>query len=327
MSDPTVTTTTTAAPIWEVVSAEETAIARRVEDSFLRRMESIENAEVLFERRTLLLESAHRVAIRRTRPEDWVLFKDRSGAETAMLTASGADLVADVFGIQIANIRPLDTRGVFSPEKEPNPGKPGTYTLRAWCDARSSMTGREVLSLEASRRSDEDFTGRSVDADGALVTRGVGALESDLRAAVQTLLRTKAVRVLCGMTRVPVSDLAAAWKDTPKDVSKCRRGSGYGSGQQRTAETVAEEGVPAKAEALWKRILQAVGGDIDAAGQVLREITAYPAGENSKTGKKWNAFAGVKSYSELTTSRYVENAERKLKEHPLFNRAEREPGE
>lgn len=326
MSEP-ITTTATPAPVWEVLSAEETALARRVEDSFLRRMESIENAEVLFEKRTLLLESAHRIALRRTRPEDWVLFKDRSGAETAMLTASGADLVADVFGIQIANIRPLDHRGVFSPEKEPIPGKTGTYTLRAWCDARSNMTGREVLSLEASRRSDEDFTGRSVDSDGALVTRGVGALESDLRAAVQTLLRTKAVRVLCGMTRVPVSDLADAWKGTSKDVSKCRRGSGYGSGQQRVAENVAEEGVTAKAEALWKRILQAVGGDVEAAGQVLREITSYPAYTRKSDGKAMNGFAGVKSYSELTTSKHVENATRKLESHPLFNHAEREPGE
>lgn len=323
---------TTPTPV-EAELVEETALARRVEDNFLRRFEqNMEKAAELFERRTQLLETAHLIAIRRTRPEDWVLSRDKQGNETAMLTASGADLVADVYGIRIRNIRPLDARGVFDPERVPVDGRPGVYTLRAWCDAESGITGRYVESLEASRRSDEDFTGRSVDASGGLVFRGQGALDSDLRAAVQTLLRTKAVRVLCGMTRVPLSDLSRAWKDTGKSASACRKGSGYGSSQERTAGGVAEEGIAAKAEAFWKEILRRTGGDTEAAAQVLRECTAYPAGKNKSTGKEYRAFSGVDSWQKITTERSLESAKRKLSEHGLFGDDSaqfegREPGE
>lgn len=310
-------------PALEAETREELALAQRLEDSFISRMEQIENAEAIFERRAKLLETAHLIAIRRTRPEDWVLFRGTDGGVTAMLTASGADLMADVFGIEIKNIRPLDNRGVFAPEKLEVPGKSGVYTLRAWCDARSNITGRKVESLEAGRRSDEKFVGRNVDADQKFVARDGVALESDLRAAVQTLLRTKAVRVLCGMTRVPVSDLERAWNGTAKKVADCRKGSGYGSGSERKSTDGADAATVGEAEALWKEMLRRVGGDESAALQLLREITAYPAKEGS-----YKAFAGCTSWQQLNTPDRVAKAKRNLAKHAQFgDGAGREPGE
>ena len=321
-------TATKAPPLeLEIVQREEVALAHRAEDNFLRRFEqNMEAAAELFQRRAQLLETAHLTAIRRTRPEDWVLSRDKQGNETAMLTASGAELVADVYGIVIRNIRPLDHRGVFDPERVQVEGKPGVYTLRAWCDAESKITGRYVESLEASRRSDEDFTGRSVDSSGGLTFRGVGALDSDLRAAVQTLLRTKAVRVLCGMTRVPMTDLKRAWEGTEKRVDSCRKGSGYGGAVERTAQAVADDGLAPKVEAFWKDLLKRTGGDDAAAHDLLREITSYPAG-TSKDGKPYKAFGGVDSWQKITQERGLASAKRKLSEHPVFGDHEREPGE
>jgi hypothetical protein len=299
----------------EVVE-EETALTRQIiqrEQSFMERAEKMKDALVVFETRAQLLAKAHTIGIGRTRPEDWILTKDREGNAIAMLAGAGADLVADVFGIQIRNIRPVDARGIFDPEKIPVEGLPGVYTYRAWCDARSAMTGREIESLEASRRSDEQFTGRSVDKSNKIVFRGDGALESDLRAAVQTLLRTKAVRVLCGMSKLPASELTKAGLD----ISKCRKGSGYGSSDARVATSTAEAGAPDAAEAVWKEILRRVAGDDDMAHEVLRDITKYDA-YKTKDGKDIKAFGGAKSCQELNTEVRVSRAKEKLAKHPVF---------
>jgi hypothetical protein len=306
-------------PLALEISAE-TQLAALAERSLLDTLQKSENASLILAKRAELMSTARHLALRATRPEDWILTKDKQDIEIAMLSGPGADQVANLFGIQILNIRPLDERGIFQPEKIVDEKDPKRYTLRAWCDAFSRVTGRAVQSLEASRRSDEDFTGRSVDAGGAITFRGDGALDSDLRAAVQTLLRTKAVRVLGGMTRVPLSELKAAGLDT----AKCRRGHGYGSGDNRRAQDGAEADVVQQAEALWKDILRRVGGDESAANQVLKEITAYPA---HKEGK-YKAFDGCKSWQEINTQKRVETARSKLAKHSQFgDQAERDPGE
>jgi hypothetical protein len=306
-------------PPLDVEISAETQLVALAERSLLARLEQSENASMVLAKRAELMKTAYQLALRATRPEDWILTKDKQGAEIAMLAGPGADQVANLFGIQLFNIRPLDSRGIFQPEKIVDEKDPKRFTLRAWCDCFSAINGRAIQALEASRRSDEDFTGRSVDAGGALTFRGEGALESDLRAAVQTLLRTKAVRVLAGMTRVPLSELRAAGLD----IARCRKGHGYGSGdQRRSTEGVGGE-VTGGAKEVWEEILRRVGGDESAAQQVLREITAYPA----KDGK-YAAFAGCKSWQELNTEARVGKAKEKLSKHPQFgDQAGRESGE
>jgi len=303
------------------VMEEEVALTRQIERremSFMERAESMKDAMVVFETRANLLAKAHTIGIARTRPEDWILTKDKQGNVIAMLAGAGADLVADVFGIQISNIRPTDARGIFDPEKIPVEGKPGVFTVRAWCDARSNMTGRSIESLEASRRSDEQFTGRGVDKQGnwAFGKESTGALESDLRAAVQTLLRTKAVRVLCGMSKLPASELVKAGLD----VNQCRKGSGFGSSQERVAVQTAEVGAAEDAVAFEKEVLRRVAGDQDMAFELLRDLTKYAAYKN-KAGDEIKAFAGCKSFSELNTAVRVSRAKEKLLKHPVFGDA------
>lgn len=327
MSDTNPTTTETRkviepevlAPLEVQISAE-SQLAALAERSLLDTLQKADNAELILRKRSELMSTARKLALQATRPEDWILTKDKAGDEIAMLAGPGADQVANLFGIQILNIRPLDERGIFQPEKIVDENNPKRYTLRAWCDAFSRVTGRAVQALEASRRSDEDFTGRSVDAGGAIAFRGEGALESDLRAAVQTLLRTKAVRVLGGMTRVPLQELKASGMD----VSRCRKGHGYGSGENRRAQDGADAGVVKQAEELWKEILRRTGGDEGAASQVLKEITMYAAHPDGK----YKAFAGCKTWAEVNTQKRVDTARRKLAEHPQFgDQREREPGE
>lgn len=301
---------------FEAVVAEETALSARIEQSFIRRMEAMENAAVMLERRVALLDSLHTLAIRQTRPEDWVLHK-AGELITGMLTASGADLVANVYGIEITNIRPLSPQTIFQPHREDVKGQPGVFLLRAWCDCKSHMTGRAIEGLEFTRRSDEKFVGRTVDADNKMDFQGGRASESDLRAAVQTGLRTKAVRVLCAMTRVPVSDLERAWNGTSKKVSQCREGSGYGTSGQRKATASAEPGAANAAEEFWKEILRRTAGDETAAHEVLRDITKYPE-YKKKDGTMGKAWPGAKTFADLNTAERIEKAKAKLLKHEVF---------
>lgn len=310
-------------PPLEVQISAESQLEALAERSLLDTLQKADNAALVIAKRAELMATVRQLGLRATRPEDWILTKDKAGDEIAMLAGPGADQIANLFGIQILNVRPTDARGIFQPEKIVDEKDPKRFTLRAWCDAYSRINGRWIQALEASRRSDEDFTGRSTDASGGIVFRGEGALESDLRAAVQTLLRTKAVRVLAGMTRVPLAELKAAGLDT----ARCRKGHGYGSGENRRAQDGAGAEVTGGAEELWKEILRRTGGDESAASQVLREITSYPAGKR-KDGSAYNAFAGCKSWQEINTERRVEQAKRKLAEHPQFgDQRDREPGE
>ena len=299
----------------------ENALAERAERSFIDRIASMENAAVIFKRRTELIETCYQIAIRRTRPQDWVLFKMPDGSINAMITASGAELIAEVYGVQVENLRPVDVNGIFRPEKVDHE-KTSAYTLRGYCDAFSQVNGRRVYNLEAARRSDEDFVGRSVDADEKLThdkTKKAGALDSDLRNAVLTLIRTKAV--LCGMTRVPSTDLEAAWKGTEKKVDSCRKGHGFGTSSDRTASTLAPEDVKAEIAKLKDEVLRCVGGDVSAAKKLVKEITSGPN------------FKGWDSLDQLSKDWQVTQAMENLKKHPVFGKgngdgkaAQREPG-
>jgi len=309
---------TSLATIDQAIEAE-LVLTRRAEAPLLEQLVKLENAAAVFERRASLMESFYITALKRTRPQDWILFKDKAGNVNAMLAASGAELVAEVYGVRVFNIRPMDDRGMFAPERVEISG--GAYELRGACDAYSRVNGRETMGLEISRRSDEQFTGRAVNADGHFDFEGKSANPSDLRSAVLTGLRTKTVRVLCGMTRVPPSDLERAWAGTSKKTDDCRKGSGYGTGKDRRSEAVSDEGLAPKKAALRDAILRAVGGDTAAARTLCKEITANPP-----------KFGGFDSVERLTEGWQVDNAAAKLAAHPTFGTgaqkpASRTPGE
>lgn len=302
----------------------EMSLTARAEHSLVERLQRLEDAAVIFKRRNELMETCYLSAIRRTRPQDWIL--SGAGPEaTGMLGASGGDLVAETYGIVIQNIRPLDDAGCFAPQRVVTGGS--AYGYRAWCDAWSRVNGRSMEAIEAFRRSDEEFTGRGVDKDDGITVKSAekeGALDSDLRSSVLTLLRTKAVRILCGMTRVPVSDLERAWKDTSKLTADCRKGHGFGSSAGRQAGAVAETGVREGAEELWKEILRRCNGEANAAKLVLKDLTSYPAKKDAAGKEIYRAFAGVESWEQITKVKGLSIAREKLKSHPMAG--DREPG-
>jgi hypothetical protein len=304
--------------------ARETVLAERAERSFIDRLASMENAAVIFERRAQLIESCYLIALKRTRPQDWVLFKMPDGSMNGMLKASGADLVAEVYGVQVENLRPIDAAGIFKPERLSYSS--GAYALRGTCDVWSAVNGRRIYNLEAARRSDEDFTGRTVDAEGRLThdkEKRVEALDTDLRSSVLTLIRTKGVRIVCGMTRVPSTDLERAWKGSEKTLEQCAKGHGFGTSSGRTASALAPEDVKTEVEKLRIEILKAVGGDVSGAKKLTKEITSGPN------------FQGFDTVDRITKPFQVDQAWANLKKHPLFGAAsgkangkaaEREPG-
>lgn len=301
---------------------QELDITQRAEQSLLDQLQKVENAAAVFKRRAELIETCYLAAIRRTRPQDWVLFRDAQGSETGMLCASGANLVAEVYGIAVQNLRPQDENGNFKPDRIESGG--GAYALRGTCDAWSRVNGLAVHGLEGARRSDEDFTGRGVTGEGGLTTKKsdkTGALDSDLRSSVLTLLRTKAVRVLCGMTRVPTADLERAWKGAGKQTAACRKGHGFGSGSERGAQSVTPEAVAGDAKKLGQEILRRVGGDKADAAKLLKEITS------KKASGKGKAFAGFDTIARLTADWQIQNAYRKLAQHPVFGDARQQDEE
>lgn len=286
-----------------ILADHESALTTRVEQSLVERLSAMEDAVTIFARRAELLTACHRAALARTSGSDWVLMRDPQGIETAMLRASGADKIAELYGVVIDRIYPLDDRGIFAPEKVVR-ATGNAFGYRCWVDAHSRFSGRAILGLECTRWSDEDFAGRKT-SDGVIVRRpdqSAIALESDLRSSTHRLAMTKAVRVLCGMSRVPVADLRAAGVD----LASAAGGHGHGSSAERTATALTDDAVKQLRETLRAEILACVGGDQAEARALLKEITA---------GKD---FAGFDSIDRMTKDWQVENAVKKLHAHPRF---------
>lgn len=276
--------------------------------SLVDQLQKMDDYALVFKRRVEILQMCREVAIKATQPEDWVLNKAKDGSVVAMLKASGAEEMAKYYGIQIYNVRPLGPNGEFAPEIiQTDEG----VTLRAWCDARSMLTGQTIHSMEASRSSTEKFIGRVY--DGELVKM------ADLRASLWTLLtQTKPVRILAAASRMPEPALKKMI-----DTSRCTKGSGYGRSDERAAESVTDDDVKAKANELGNEILARVGGNTEAAKQLLQEITAW----KGKDGKMTSGFDTV---SRITKGFQVKNAWVKLREHVEFGDSAqgqaREPG-
>ncbi len=297
---------------------EETELVRREKESVLSWLQQLDDGAKIYERFIGIAENARKVAIRRTNPEDWVISVGRDGVATGMLCASGSDSVAETYGIEILEIGPM-SQGMFNPIKKDHGA--GIYSLSGWVRAYSKFNGRRAIYLEATRRSDEDFTGRGIDAGGKITTRPADktqACETDLRSSVLTLLRVKPVRVLAAMVRVSEKELGAAWMGTSKTTASCRRGHGFGSSQERTAGSVADAGTIGNAEELWKDCLRRTGGNEDEAKNLLKRSTSYPAGTNRTTKRKYNAFGGTDNWRTLTKDSWVRMASDKIQKDELY---------
>jgi hypothetical protein len=295
---------------------QETALTSVAEQSALDMLSTLDNALAVIERRSEILEKIHTLAIRGTDPADWVLFRDKQGNEFGMITKDGAAKVAPLYGVKVTNLQPIDGRGNWAPERTLKEGK---VTLSGSCDCRSDFTNREIMGLSASRSSQEQFSGRTNAEHGGFAGDAVAI--ADLKSALHTLLTiTKPVRALAGLSRVPRAELDAGWAGTDKVSGRCRKGSGYGSGQERRTTDVTDDDIVAARDELGAEIMRRVGGDEVAARKLLKEITAKP-------GK----FSGFDQLGRLSQGWQLKGAWEKLKAHEVFGdshmgEGDREPG-
>ncbi len=246
------------------------------------------------------------IAIRKSHPFDWTLYKDREGHVVGVPRDSAAVVIRKWMGISIFNYRPTE-HGIPEPritkeivqDKDREGAVVGEHEVtiaEMWADGLCALTGEPLESIYFAARSDKPFVGS-------------GTLQ-DLKAACRTGLDTKVTRILSGLRKVPVDQLQLLGVDTTKSI----QGAGYGSSADRAAGRVAEEGVGEKAKALGDEVLRRVAGDVAAAKQLLSEISSW----TDKDGKKVKGFDTV---AKFTRPFQVENAWKALRVHPTFGDA------
>ena len=277
----------------------------------------------IFERWTQLLRRAYFIALRRTRPWDWTLSKLPGEDEDVMVAyfcATGYTFIAEVYGIRPIKVGTPEQQPVFGPVDSSGQWVPdskeignGIVELSGWAKAQVGLTRREIY-VEATRRSDEPFTGRQIDEDGSIVAagRGVKALPGDHKSALLSLIKKKLVADAAGIKIVPSQDLETAWADEPgKTLAMCRKGQGFGTAAERTSRANSSVEIVVERALLRDELLTLTGGDKVAAVQVLKEITAW----ESKDGKRSGCFDHV---DRLSKKFQFENAWAKLRQHDHF---------
>lgn len=275
---------------------EEERQSKRIDDaerSYIEKLSDMEDAMRIFQRRAELLENCRLVAIRATNPVDWILGKNDKGEEIAMPGDSACSKIADIYGIDVSDIMPRDSRGVFTPEITTD--EKGRTTYRAWASGMSRTTGRKVALIECARRDDERFIGRDDN-------------PNDLRSAVLTLARSKITRILSGLAKVPRTVLEASWSGTGKSTEHCTFGHGYGSADSRRAQAVTSDDVKAMVVDFGKELMARVGGDKEAGRDLLVEITKSPDGK----------FKGFDTIQKMTKDWQIKNAMERLRAHSVF---------
>ncbi len=269
---------------------EERGLARRVAGSLsLDRMlmRDPDRVVMMVENRAKALERVRLGAIKITDPIDWTINVDKEGRKIATLRKSGCSKVRKHFGVSTGNIRPQEVKVTQNSD--------GTTTAEIWGDAFCGLTGEFVQNLRGARTSGEQFTGRT-----EKETNASKALElSDLKEACRTNLENKAVRILSGMTAVPVEELKTTW-GSEKDVERCYKGHGYGSSADRKAGVNID---------LLRAVVKAVAEATKKAEDVvLKDCTIYKKGDKTY----W-----ARALSDIRYDWQIERAIDRLKEkHP-----------
>lgn len=289
----TMTPTAALAPIpAQVLEEEREAIAIREENLTRMALINPNEIEARLQAREATLAKLRAVAIKSSHAFDWTLYKDKEGRVVGVVRDSAAVQIRKWLGISVFNYRPL-VGGIPQPQITREKVQKGDSVeeiiiVEMWADASCNLTGETIESIYYAVRSDRPFTGS-------------GSLQ-DLIASCRTGLDAKATRLLSGLRKVPEDMLKQAGVDT----AKSHGGMGFGTSSERTSGKVAEEGAVDKAKALGEEILKRVGGDIEGAKKLCKEITAN------------KDFKGFDSVARLTQGWQIEAAWKKLKAHPQF---------
>lgn len=289
------------APLPMRVEAEESEIetlVRKTTQEALERAQNITTAEVerMLEARAKLISTIRAIAIKQTAPEDWTLYRAKDGSVVGVPAAAAALKMRRWAGISIMNHRGMEggegptVREIKSATKE-------TVTLiEGYADG---MCGRDKMpAVYFSVRSDDQFIGRA----GKDTPRKGGPREQDLMSCWRTGIDSKIVRMMTGTTKVSETEL----KKLEIDTSRCVKGSGFGTGQQRESGRVADAGAAEDAEGLWNECVKRTSGTEVKAEELLKEIT------------KGKNFAGFTDWKRMTQDWQIENAWKALRAHEVF---------
>jgi len=279
-----------------VVSAK---LARR-ERSMLERLQDIEEAAVVWERRVQAIESCRAASLRATLPRHWVAYRDKEGVVSCTPSYPACQQIAEYYGIDVFNIRPRKD-GLFTPlvEKVERTKADGTVfqvtILRAACDVECRFNGHNLVDVESSVEVGADFTGS-------------GHLE-DARKSLYTAVISRAIRQVTGTARIPAAELDRLWstENKGKSTEQCVKGRGFGSSEERQQGQVASTEVVSQRGDLRDAILECVNGDEQAAKVLTKKVTGNPP-----------KFDGYDDAIKIKFDWQLENAWKKLRGMPEF---------
>lgn len=228
-----------------------------------------------------------------TQPEDWILSRDRSNSETAFLAASGVAKLKAPYGLYRHPVEggSLEPKRVIIPADGDEPERKG-WTLRFVGGSRFLNLEDE---MEATRWDHEKFLGRE-------------DIPSDPKKATEQLSWSLIARNLIGLRGVPAAEL----KECGIDISRCRKGSGYGTAGERGAAKAQDPEVAKAAQEVWQDVLRRTAGDTAKAEELLHDVTV------AKTGQYAGKF-GARRPEQITTKlenfKYIWD---RLKKHPEY---------
>lgn len=264
-------------------------------------LSALDNVLEVLKRQADGLVQVREAALNMTDPMDWVAMKGKHDSEedaTCLLRASGATKINKFYRVGLTRVWPTDQQGTLKPEEVKGEG--GEILITVYAEAYIGLTGETILGLQASRASSEKFIGR-----GGLDTTSPLVARADLIQSCVTLLMTKAVRA-AGFKSVPVRELEKVWKGQKK-ISSIPRGSGFGTSTERGASAVTTDDVKSARKKLGDEVLARVGGAVDDARKLLKDITSNPP-----------KFDGFDTVERLTQDWQISNAWDKLRSHPVF---------
>jgi hypothetical protein len=256
-----------------------------------------------FEAAAQLLSKLVPASIRATKPQDWV----KMGAKV-YLQATGIERLAPLWGLAF---------GEPKIAREEYEGGEFGYAVSGWVRSRFGL-----MHVVGGRSSNDPFFDSfdeekpsgwaEMDLQARLAWKAQHRVKPDpmdVRKAAVTNWMTRGGSMACGLRGLTPADLEA---NGIRGVAQVEFGKGGKGGDTAPAD------IKAKRTALWNDILKRTGGDLEAARNLLQDVTKYGAYTNKATGKEVPAGTGYTDHEKMTNEKAIDIAASKLKKHPMF---------
>ena len=185
------------------------------------------------------LVTIERAAIKATSPSGWLVMKGETGEQMAIPVKGACAKISEFYGIQVFNLRPRDATGRPAPIVTTNePGDEGEPWMQVEIvgDVMVGLTRRLIEGVRGVRRSNERFVGRTTGIKSG-DRQVIQPQPQDLQESAMTSLLNKAARIGSGIVSKPPAEVAAIMGIAVDEfMRRCRRGSGFGTSDQRREE-------------------------------------------------------------------------------------------